>query len=1243
MRFLLAAVAVLAALTHGHQVERRQAPADVSKKVVCYYTNWSVYRKGEAKYTPQNINPYLCTHLVYAFGGLTDEFEIKPFDSYQDIEQGGYAKFNGLKQYNKGLKTLLAIGGWNEGSGRFSELVSLPEYRRTFIISTIKHLRRYNFDGLDLDWEYPASRDGSMPEDRENYAALVKELREAFDDEGSKVKKGPLLLTMAVPAGKNYIDKGYDVPSLTRDLDFFNILNYDYHSAYEPSVNHHASLLPAPGTSEYAWNAELNVDWTVKYYISLGADKHKLVMGIPTYGRSFTLIDGNFTDFGASADGPGEQGKYTRENGFMAFYEVCENIASNGWEVRKPYPRRIGPYAFAGNQWVGYDDEKIVARKAEYVREHNLGGIMYWSLDNDDFRGICNGEQYPLVEAGKKALFGGGEDANEARDIKSATAGRDRAAPVAVQATDDLTRRDSQPTRFKSSFRSRTQDRTRTQATEIQTPEQSLLPQSSGAGTRGAARVGGSDGTSRRVRLGDRTRSQNSLSSRLQNRRRPSTTTPALTTTTTTTPRSTTPPTTTTTQKPASRPGVKRRRPGTRQRPQQQQRTTTIDPLNTPAPPTTPRPVSSFACKREGFYQNPDNCHKYYWCLDSGPSGLGIVAHAFTCPSDLVFNKVIDGCDHPSRARCSTDKKGRGGAAATTTTQGPTTPIPTTTEIPTDYSYYDDYYGDDEYYYDEEPAVAELPKPVEEVSNTVSRQLQNSGGAQFTRGSSSTTEATIEVETTSRPLGGRTRPQYASISRDRTEAPEPAVQEALEPAVQEAPKRRDSINPPLRGRLQYSAIERQRPGRPTAQSSPVEEEGEVREAELTTTGGRQYVTLDRRRPVADRKDTPALEAVSPTEPSRQYVVLERGRFTTPAAEEETPAVFEETTVTNVPEQTSRPSRNKLRSPTSTHNLPTRSFTRPRPTPQLEASEQPEARERPTRPLVGISPRPTLSIKDRPRPTRPSDDTPRLTRPLVQTTPRTSRPVSQLDDASPHPFLQEEDSRPLNPLISIPAPVTSPTTLAPTLAEEESITVFRQDFPETTLFPETSVRPTFSSLFSRPAATSPAPTTPTPTTTSTPRSRGSPRPRPSLRPTFSSTPRTTTTPPPPRSPRPVRLSPERVPLAPVATPGPAQSSIKDGNDYYDYYYDDLGGALTGTLGQLATTLTEKAVLMADGSVQCNDTGYFAHPDSCKKFISCSKTVRGLVRGWVYTCPQHLVFDPVGGMCNWAETVDCEGRK
>lgn len=94
---------------------------------------------------------------------LSDSFKI-----------GGYAKFNGLKTYNKNLKTLLAIGGWNEGSTRFSKLVDDESKRKEFVKNVIKFLRQNNFDGLDLDWEYPAFRDGSKPSDKENYASLVK-------------------------------------------------------------------------------------------------------------------------------------------------------------------------------------------------------------------------------------------------------------------------------------------------------------------------------------------------------------------------------------------------------------------------------------------------------------------------------------------------------------------------------------------------------------------------------------------------------------------------------------------------------------------------------------------------------------------------------------------------------------------------------------------------------------------------------------------------------------------------------------------------------------------------------------------------------------------------------------------------------------------------------------------------------------------------------------------------------------
>lgn len=57
-----------------------------------------------------------------------------------------------------------------------------------------------------------------------------------------------------------------------------------------------------------------------------GADPKKLVLGIPTYGRSYTLFNPDANELGAPADGPGEMGDATRENGYLAFYEVYHII-----------------------------------------------------------------------------------------------------------------------------------------------------------------------------------------------------------------------------------------------------------------------------------------------------------------------------------------------------------------------------------------------------------------------------------------------------------------------------------------------------------------------------------------------------------------------------------------------------------------------------------------------------------------------------------------------------------------------------------------------------------------------------------------------------------------------------------------------------------------------------------------------------------------------------------------------------
>lgn len=74
---------------------------------------------------------------------------------------GALKMFTNLKTKNPKLKSLLAIGGWNEGSKTYSAMVSSASLRAVFIKSALAIIKTYGFDGFDLDWEYPAQRGGA--------------------------------------------------------------------------------------------------------------------------------------------------------------------------------------------------------------------------------------------------------------------------------------------------------------------------------------------------------------------------------------------------------------------------------------------------------------------------------------------------------------------------------------------------------------------------------------------------------------------------------------------------------------------------------------------------------------------------------------------------------------------------------------------------------------------------------------------------------------------------------------------------------------------------------------------------------------------------------------------------------------------------------------------------------------------------------------------------------------------------
>lgn len=363
----------------------------VAYKLVCYYTNWSQYREGQGSCFPDAIDPFLCTHVIYSFANISEDNQLDTWE-WNDVTL--YQTLNALKLRNPRLKTLLSIGGWSFGSQRFSKMASNTKSRRTFIRSVAPFLRTHGFDGLDLAWLYPGRRD------KQHFTTLVKELKVKFTQEAQSGRE-QLLLSAAVSAGKVALDSGYNIAQIAQHLDLINLLTYDFHGAWSQTTGHHSALFR--GQEDARSDRFSNTDYAVSYLLGrLGAPADKLVMGIPTYGRSFTLASSK-TGVGAPISGPGIPGQFTKEAGILAYYEVCDFL--QGATVHRLLGQQV-PYATKGNQWVGYDDLESVKNKAKYVKNRQLAGAMVWALDLDDFRGAFCGQnlRFPLTNTIKDTL-----------------------------------------------------------------------------------------------------------------------------------------------------------------------------------------------------------------------------------------------------------------------------------------------------------------------------------------------------------------------------------------------------------------------------------------------------------------------------------------------------------------------------------------------------------------------------------------------------------------------------------------------------------------------------------------------------------------------------------------------------------------------------------------------------------------------------------------------------------------------
>lgn len=375
------------------RLENRDVPA----RVVGYYPEWATWGRN---YQPADIPASKMTHVVYSFAKIDANNQIALFDEWaalnKDFGPAGPDQYDGLlgqfrlmKLNNPNVKTSIAVGGWSL-SQQFPTMASTQANRTTFINSSVNFIRQYNFDGVDLDWEYPVSGNteyppvGAGPADKHNFTLLCQELRAALDIAGTQDGKH-YSLSAALGASHSVIDN-YELAPVAQALDWVSAMTYDYHGAFDPMTNHQSALYPDPsrvGTPGY--EPRNNLSWATDEFLARGVPADKLMLGLALYGRNWAGVGPTNNGLGQPATGAGPG---TWENGVLDYKDLHNKVTTQPgvyqrhWDSVSQTAYVYAP-TVAGGMFSTYDDAQSIRAKLDFAHQKQLGGVLMWEISAD--------------------------------------------------------------------------------------------------------------------------------------------------------------------------------------------------------------------------------------------------------------------------------------------------------------------------------------------------------------------------------------------------------------------------------------------------------------------------------------------------------------------------------------------------------------------------------------------------------------------------------------------------------------------------------------------------------------------------------------------------------------------------------------------------------------------------------------------------------------------------------------------
>ena len=427
-RFTAVAATVLVAVTAAPAAAQAHSSGPQYRKVG-YFTQWGIYaRNYQLSKVQSSGQASRLTELDYAFGVVTADGVCASADPWADWQtpfsaensvngvadvagqpiSGNLNQLAELKKKNPHLKVLISLGGWS-GSAFFSDAALTAASRQKVVSSCLDMWIKGNmpglaagvaagiFDGVDLDWEWPGS-DGNAgnvirPADKQNFTLLAAEFRKQLDALGRTTHKR-YEISAFLPAAPAKIGAGFEASKIFKYLDFGTVQGYDFHGSWELRTNQQSSIHVPRGAPD---NPDFSLENAVGAWVSQGAPRGDLVLGIPYYGQGWTGVTGGGNGLFAPATGPaaGTWAPGTED------YKVLATLPAQGYKLYRD-PRAGNSWLFNGTTFWTFDDPAQVLQKTAFIRQQRLGGAMMWSLDGDDTHASLT----RTVAAGLRSPFG---------------------------------------------------------------------------------------------------------------------------------------------------------------------------------------------------------------------------------------------------------------------------------------------------------------------------------------------------------------------------------------------------------------------------------------------------------------------------------------------------------------------------------------------------------------------------------------------------------------------------------------------------------------------------------------------------------------------------------------------------------------------------------------------------------------------------------------------------------------------